>query len=131
MYAFGFRLRSFDEHSERTRAAVLLLLLEALIAHDIAYLRDHPDTPPLFRSGVRYRLDDRAGERWKDIAEVRAGGVGDCKDLAAWRLAELRLWGEYGAVARVSFFTIAGRVVNHVTVRRADGHIEDPSLALR
>ncbi len=113
MYAFGFRLRSFDEHTERTRAAVLLLLLEALVAHNIAYLRDHPDTPPLFRSGVRYRLDDPAGERWKDIAEVRATGDGDCKDLAAWRLAELRAWGEHGAVGRLSFVTLGGRVVNH------------------
>jgi hypothetical protein len=130
VYALCFRLRSFDALDERARETVLRLLLEALVAENLAYLRAHPETPRLLESGVRYELDVPRREQWKDIAETLSRGAGDCKDLAAWRIAELRFGGEQGAVARVEFYATHGRVLNHVTVRRADGRIEDPSRAL-
>lgn len=130
VYALGFRLRSFDGLGERQRETVLRLLLEALVAHNAAYLRAHPDTPGIFESGVRYQLDDPRRETWKDIAETLSLGAGDCKDLVAWRLAELRTLGEHGAAPRVEFYTLGDRQLHHVTVRRANGRIEDPSRAL-
>jgi hypothetical protein len=129
VYAFGFRMRSFGALDVRDRETVLRLLLEALVVENVAYLLAHPSAPRLFESGVRYALDDPRREEWKDIAETLSRGTGDCKDLAAWRIAELRIDGEH-AVACVDFYTSGARVLNHVTVRRANGRIEDPSRVL-
>ena len=124
------RLRSFDALDIALRETVLRLLLEALVAENVAYLRSHPDTPQLRDSGVRYVEDPPWREEWKDIAETLSRKAGDCKDLVAWRLAELRLQGEVAATARVTVYEDGARVINHITIRRADGQIEDPSREL-
>lgn len=130
MYAPQFRLRSFGALDIAVRETVLRLLLEALIAENVAYLRAHPGTPTLRESGVRYAEDPPWREEWKDIPETFSRRAGDCKDLVAWRLAELRISGELAATARVSVFEVGARVINHITVYRPDGRIEDPSREL-
>jgi hypothetical protein len=125
------RLRGYGRLDFDARESVLRLLLEALIAADMAYLRGHPSTPRLHESGVRFFQDEPGAEQWKDIPETLSRGVGDCKDLAAWRIAELRVSGEHGAAARVDFYAVGGgRELQHVTVRRASGQVEDPSREL-
>lgn len=67
--------------------------VDALAAVDEMYLAEHPETPALARSGVRYAREQRGfgqAERWQSIPEILARGEGDCEDLAAWRIAELR-----------------------------------------
>jgi hypothetical protein len=127
VYTPQFRLRSFGAMAGPVRETVLRLLLEALVAEDMAYLTAHPATPTLRQSGVRYVEDLPWREEWKDIPETLARRAGDCKDLVAWRLAELRLSGERAATARVTVYEVGARVINHITVCRSDGRIEDPS----
>lgn len=106
--------------------------LECLVRLDQMYLRVHPETPPLYQTGVRYLRDaDGAtqetppAELWLTIPDcIRAGGA-DCKVLSAWRCAELREAGEHARCVlshRGSLW--------HVRVVRSDGTIEDPSRLL-
>lgn len=95
------------------------------------YLREQAragrPVPPLYRSGVRYRQEQR--EAFLCIPGVLMRGWGDCDDLACWRVAELQ---ERGTDARVyvrkSRSGIPGRW--HAVVRLPDGTIEDPSARL-
>jgi hypothetical protein len=114
--------------------------LRLLVAQDVEYLRRHPGTPDLYRSGVRYQMEPLGREEWLTIPDVLARGVGDCEDLAAWRAAELRAKGygdafAFGVEAGVLTHPTAGRVaVVHVLVSR-DGscdpsQVEDPSAEL-
>jgi hypothetical protein len=131
VYAPQFRLRSFGALDIAARETVLRLLLEALVAENVAFLRAHPDTPRLHESGVHYVEDPPWREEWKDIPETLSRKAGDCKDLVAWRLAELRVSGERGATARVNVYAIGPRVINHITVYRPDVCTEeDPSREL-
>ena len=130
MYGPQFRLRSFDVLDVPSREAVLRLMMEALIAANVAYLRAHPEAPRLYESGVRYEEEPDEQDDWNDIPETLALGVGDCEDLAGWRIAELRVAGEHAAMPRVSVFTEGRRVTYHIAVRRSAGHIEDPSREL-
>lgn len=82
--------------------------------------------PALYESGVRYEREPPGRERWLTIAELYASGIGDCEDLAAARVAELRLGGELARPRVVQ--TPKGSY--HAVVERADGTIEDPSLIL-
>ena len=130
MYGPQFRFRSFDVLDVPSREAVLRLMMEALIAANVAYLRAHPDTPRLYESGVRYEEEPGNQDDWNDIPETRQLGAGDCEDLAGWRIAELRVAGEVAAMPRVTVFTQERRVTYHITVRRASGLLEDPSREL-
>ena len=109
---------------------MLRLLVEALTAADTGYLRIHSETPWLYASGVRYAEDDEEREGWTDIPETLARGVGDCKDLVAWRVAELRVRSRESALPQVSFARVGHRVKFHVVVVRADGRVEDPARVL-
>jgi hypothetical protein len=83
--------------------------------------------PPLYGGTIRYAREPRARERWQTASETAARGLGDCEDLAAYRVAELHAQGERAA-------TIHVRTINpelmHIVVRRANGMIEDPSAQL-
>lgn len=110
-------------------------LLDLLLELDLDYLREHPDTPLLYQSGVRYlyEVPDRA-EQWLSVPWLRLNArrpdvLADCKGLSCWRAAELRLRGE-DARPTCHSRRIAGRVVVHVRVVRGDGSLEDPSAAL-
>lgn len=112
--------------------------------------------PLLYESGVEYDREPWAGkfEEFADILTVLRRGWGDCDDLAAWRVAELREIGEprlglppeEKADTRIYWrgkcrfhrphvnLRCAGclktQLTMHVQVRRADGRIEDPSRLL-
>ena len=84
--------------------------------------------PPLYKSGVLYRRE--CGESFQDAAHVLAAGWGDCSNLAAWRVGELLAAGEPARV-RVHWRVYdSGARCFHITVRRADRTIEDPSRIL-
>ena len=45
---------------------------------------------PLYQSGVRYAREPIGSEVWQTALETQQLGKGDCEDLVAWRVAELR-----------------------------------------
>lgn len=49
--------------------------------------------PPLYASGVYYEEDPPGREDWRDCYVVLARGKGDCDNLVAWRVAELKAAG--------------------------------------
>jgi len=123
-------LRSFDILPEHTKIGVLETLVEALVAANMAFLEAFPRTPLLYESGVRYLEEPRGRDDWQDIPETLARDkTGDCEDLAAWRIAELRFRGE-AANPAIRASLIRGVLTYHVRVRRSDGSIEDPSRKL-
>ncbi len=117
----------------------LYWLLEALAWSNVAYLRAHPDTPRFFDAvGLRYLQDPPGREWWKGVERCLGTGVADCKSLAAWRVAECRLYaGEDGKQGKgLCRFELrryevgGGRVTYHVTLIRGDDTTEDPSSVL-
>lgn len=104
--------------------------VDALTVLDVAYLRAYPDTPPLYRSGVRYEQEPRNvfGAREEDfltIPYMLARGVADCEDMSAARSAELIV---RGIQARPVVMPVSGGY--HVIVRLPNGRVEDPSARL-
>ena len=134
MYAPSFRLKCFETISDPNKFRVMHHLLEALIGANLAYLVDHPNTPPLYKAGVVYLAEPDGVDEWQDIPDTLDRRSGDCEDLACYRVAELRLWG----VAAKPFVSVQilpdsrGKPVTtyHITVRHPDGQIEDPSRIL-
>jgi len=82
--------------------------------------------PPLYRSGVRYKREQPGRERWLNVFELYEAGVGDCEDLAAARVAELRMAG----IPALPWVKRTGARKYHAQVARPDDTIEDPSLIL-
>lgn len=117
------------EH-ERSRLS-MLYFLEALVNHDRLWLRQYPDTPDIYDSGVKYKhKDEIEAPAWQDIASCIGKKYGDCKDFAAWRVAELRE--RYGVDCHpVIVWRKVGEAYRfHALVEFADGSTEDPSVAL-
>jgi hypothetical protein len=135
MYAPSLRLPSFDVLPEPARRSVLVRLLETLIACDLAYLLTHV-VPPLYQAGVRYQevMPCRDGECWQDVALCLQTGIGNCKELSSWRIAEILAAGgdAFPALSlSVSQLPNGDRLhTYHVQVMHADGRLEDPSRAL-
>lgn len=102
----------------------LMRALSYLVRANMAYLRRHPSTPPLYRSGVRYRREPRGREDWKTIPEILADGFADCEDLAAWLVSERKMKGQVAT----PYLKRSGRLW-HVQVKTSSG-IEDPSARL-
>ena len=106
-------------------------LAEGLVLLDVAQLERARaagvDTPSIYACGARYRRE-HGGERWQSVAEMLQSRPpsGDCEDLAAWRVAELRLTGEDASVRIVR----TSRGTFHAVVSYSDGTIEDPSRIL-
>lgn len=83
-------------YGERTLAC----LLWALISANCGYLIDHPDTPALYASGVRWEAEKPLGksacpegegqELFLGVRQVLEQGFADCEDVACWRIAEIR-----------------------------------------
>ncbi len=130
MYAPLFQLRAFDVIDNGAKGRVLELLLEALIAADIEYLRVCPSTPSLYDSGVVYEEEPGERDNWQDIPETLGLGNGDCEDLGCWRIAELRFRAEERATPFITWREVGDRTVYHIAVRRSDGTVEDPSRLL-
>lgn len=93
--------------------------------------------PWLYRSGVRFRAEPWAGhiEQFCDASVVLKRGWGDCAQLCAWRVAELRESGKRANVHIYCRVTPQARLF-HVQVRHPpsarypSGWIEDPSRML-
>jgi hypothetical protein len=109
--------------------------LEFVIGVNLTIMRA-ATIPPLYRTGVVYRPEPPGPEEIANVLQVlgtadrpngRRGAWGDCDDLCAYRVAELRFFGEH-ALPRIVW--PKGRTMYHAQVRRGDGSIEDPSLLL-
>ena len=87
MYAPSFRLVSFETIPHWRKGRILGCLLNALAESCFAYLEQHPHTPRLYQSGVRYEEEPPGRDEWQDIPDTIARRTGDCEDLAAWRIA--------------------------------------------
>ena len=118
--------RALDNSELFARAA--RLAIEACVMVNREHIRRFR-TPALYSSGVRYRLEPDGTEDFTDLEVLLRRGWGDCAQLVAWRVAELREQGEPAQV-RLTWVTHNGRRMFHVQVRRADGRIEDPSVRL-
>lgn len=84
--------------------------------------------PPLYQSGVRFETapGHGTGKEWfASPLATYTKGKGDCDQLVIWRIAELRLHGEHATCRTI---WIGGSI--HVQVRRTNGAVEDPSVAL-
>jgi hypothetical protein len=136
-YAPLFHLASFDELAPRQKCKLVLGLVRALCDIDAEYLLAHPETPPLYESGVVYRAQQTVQgsltpgvDHWWDIPTCRAAGEGSCEDLASWRVAELRVAG-YTHVRPFIHSREArpGLTLYHVVVMHPEGE-EDPSRLL-
>lgn len=137
-------------------------LLQQVVSHNCDILREHPELPALYDSGVRFRDEPWAVgpqrvpgglEQFTHLLEVLARRWGDCAQLCAWRVAELRVGGwrvpesPRGEHATLRYFVrcrcplcpeqcmIESHPMRsrgfHVEVRRPKApHIEDPSRRL-
>lgn len=132
MFKPQYKLALFGR-TPKLNEQILYILLDALVKIDELWLRYKPSIPLLYRSGVRYQQEPPGVEDWCDIGEVRRQGFADCEDLAAWRVAELRV--KFGINARP--YVKKPRVIRngrvlmyHIQVLLPDGRIEDPSRKL-
>jgi hypothetical protein len=163
-----FDVEFFADEGDRANSQKrVLCLLEALVWCNRLYLQQHPETPLIYQSGIKYKvpaqfekeqlpevdkvraflkkkgasdevvrafktLEDMCGggEHFREIPRIIENGGGDCDNVAAWRVAELR---EKGIDAK-PYITWRqrrdGGYTYHVTVLLPDGSSEDPSLLL-
>jgi hypothetical protein len=106
----------------------LNIMLDALTANDVLYLRAYPNTVGIYDSNVVYMEEPPGQEDWQDVPTTLLMGNGDCEDFACWRAAELIV--RHGEAAKAFFRESRrkdGGYLFHILVRRADGTIEDPS----
>jgi hypothetical protein len=140
-----FDLSLFDKESDRENSQKrVLVLLEALTLCNQFYLQEHPETPLIYQSGIRYKMPAQfesgaaeggvpgyKGEVFRDIPRIIENGGGDCDNVASWRAAELR---HRLGVAAKPYITWRkrddGGTTYHVIVIWPDGSSEDPSLLL-
>ena len=131
MLRIDLRVTTSDDVDSRDR--VLKILLWSLIKLNLEYLRMNPNTPMLYRSGVRYIREKEGEEIWPDIGACLRMGGGDCEDLAAWRTAELIANGIPARPAwryrRVRMPSGTLGVLYHILVWTPKG-FEDPSKLL-
>ena len=137
-YRITFALGLFNGPADRAEShKALNILLAALTKIDIEYLRDHPETPDIYKSGVRYVEELSGLEDWQDIPTCLVTRRGDCEDLACWRAAELNVRHGIKAYPIYGFRTLPnGNVVYHIRIQypavggTGPGRIEDPSRML-
>lgn len=108
-------------------ARILNIFVRALCAYDVLWLRAHPETPPIYESGVRYQTQPAGCEHFKPIPLILRAGNADCDQLAPWRAAELRVRHGIKAMPEVRQM---GPALYHVYVRFPDGSVEDVSARL-
>lgn len=131
---------------ERLNDKTLAHMLDALTALNVDYLLEHPNTPDLYRSGIRYEAEPAGQEQWLTIPwcllRLQQGGGADCEDLACWRVAELRV--RYGERDAIPIWTSKdngqGGRLYHIKVGRGanpnpkagwfGSRVEDPSALL-
>lgn len=127
-----FALDLFNGPKERALShATLNVMLDALTKLGVLFLRAHPETPSVYRSGVRYMEEPPGQEDWQDIPTSIKMGISDCEDLCCWRAAELFV--RHGVQAKAIFKEQKrkdGGYLFHILVQYPDGRIEDPSRIL-
>ncbi len=66
--------------------------MEALITHNILFLKKHPELGDITDYDLQYFMKTRPGDldAWYDIPQILALGGGDCKDFSAWMCAQMR-----------------------------------------
>ena len=107
----------------------LLILLGALVKINRRVIRK-AKLPPLYKAGVRY-VREQGTENWQDALKTYRRGIGDCEDLACWRVAELLNNGKDARpFIRWRLDPATKTYIYHVMVMRANGQIEDPSRVL-
>lgn len=86
--------------------------------------------PPLYGGRIRYKRELPRREEWQAALETAQRGYGDCEDLVAYRLGELRLQG-INAYPKILAINPALRHVV-LTYRNPAGQLieEDPSRKL-
>jgi hypothetical protein len=85
--------------------------------------------PPLYQSGVVYRVEPQAGtgvELWDSPWKCYKQGWADCDDAVMWRLAELY---NSGVAATVQVLSVGNR--HHVRIKLPSGATEDPALRIK
>jgi hypothetical protein len=119
-----------DELNREASEQIILRILEGYCRANQIILRYHPEIPPLYRSGVFYAEPGKP--EWQDILTTIRRGKGDCKDLGAWRVAELRQVCHIMAMPHVTWKRVPGSTDYsfHVLVRFPNGRLEDPSRYL-
>jgi hypothetical protein len=130
-----------NEKDARRSRLCLLWMMEALTRCNQEYLRDHPETPKLYESGIVYQ-PEFGTEEWQDIPTNLERGWSDCEDLACHRVAELREMG-IPAMPYIKWRKLFGQYRFHALVQwpkrdpetgewipNSAGKIEDPSLRL-
>lgn len=105
----------------------LNIFVRALCAYDVLWLRRHPKTPDLYKSGVHYAQQPYGVEKFKPIPLILQAGEADCDQLAPWRAAELRVRHGIKALPEVRKMS---ENLYHVFVRLPDGRVEDTSARL-
>jgi hypothetical protein len=90
---FGISFAFYPGSDKEANAESLQVLLEALIALDLVYLRSAAKkglvVPRLYQSGVRYGRT----QSWDTIPDLYLKGRGDCKSLTAAFIAQERFEG--------------------------------------
>jgi hypothetical protein len=136
-----FLVDTIDDEPELVRAQVAYILLGVVGTNRWLANKHGSRIPPLYQSGVTYQIEPWA-EDYQSAShclEVMARGWGECKSLAAWRLAELRNAASsedealrYGLHIYPRDLKIGSRKVRlfHVQVRHPNGDIEDPSYEI-
>lgn len=125
-YRPSLALDSFETLGPYERGAVLRQYVELLCRTNALYAAAR-GAPFLYKSGVRY-IDTH--DEWRDIPRVLSVGGGDCKDLVAWRVAELRAQHRTAHPRILMQQTGPGAFLYHVVVQHGDGRYEDPSKLL-
>lgn len=133
-FLISLRLGSFRAGDARNKAETLLRLIDVLAESGYQAIREGQNIPPLYHSGIYYKtcvpLNSCQWDTWKDAVEVARDGHGDCKDLVAYRIAELRARGIAARPLAEIDMNSAGIPLYHFTLVRADGTKEDPSVLL-
>ena len=105
----------------------LRIMVDALVRLNLYEMRKHR-YPALYDTDVIYQRENKrrgTPERWQTIKDVYRRGHGDCEDLAAIRVAELRRQG----IRAVPWFK-RRKNIWHVLVKYPSGKLEDPSRIL-
>lgn len=109
-------------------AYALRALLDCLVALNKVFLREHPTSLPLYKSGVRYGRT----QIWDTIPALYRRGFGDCKSLTAALIAENEI---KGLKCKPVFRWVSRQDGSeardfHILVMHEDGSFEDPSKIL-
>lgn len=107
-------------------------LIAFAVRRNMTYLRSVKRAPSLYSSGVRFRREPWAGTGKEEIAGIPAvlrRKWGDCDDLVAWRVAELRIQG-IDARPMIRWPKRNPNNKYHAMVRLPSGATDDPSARL-